>query len=50
VTYVLRCEFGVEDVRRDDVADRVAGVERRVVDSLLGLSGAIGPHPSECVS
>ena len=46
MTYVLRSEFGVKDVRRDDVADRVAGVKRRVVDSLLGLSGAVGPHPS----
>jgi hypothetical protein len=50
VTYVLGCKLGVEDVRRNDVADRVTGVERRVVDGLLGLSGAIGSHPTEHVS
>jgi len=44
-TYVLRCKLRVENVRCDDVANGVSGVERGVVDGLLGLSSTIATHP-----
>ena len=45
MTYVLRCELGVEDVRGDDVSESISGVEAGVVDSLLCLSSTVGAHP-----
>lgn len=45
MTYVLRSELGVEDIRCDDVADSISGVEAGVVDSLLCLSSTVGAHP-----
>lgn len=45
--YILRSKFSVEDVRRDNVTDRVCSIERGVVNSLLGLSRAITTHPGD---
>lgn len=46
-TYVLRCVFGIEDVGGDDVTDGVCGIERGIVHSLLGLSGAVAADPGQ---
>lgn len=43
----MRRKLGVEDIRCDNVADGVGGVEGGVVRRLLGLSGAVAAHPGD---
>jgi hypothetical protein len=46
-TYVLRSKLRVENVRSDDVSDRITRVERCVVNRLLRLSSAVPTHPRD---
>jgi hypothetical protein len=43
----LRRKLLVKDVRCDDVANGISGVEGGVVNGLLGLSGTVATHPRD---
>ena len=43
----MRRKLGVENVRRDDVANGITGVEGGVVGRLFSLSSDVAAHPGD---